>query len=159
MKNYKKIIILSILFIAIAGFALAPASAVKTSDYKYKVNYKSDVWGGGVIKNTPTKKVILYSGFNGINLNPEKTIYKKGKYLKYKVTYTSHGTIYDRNMIQKVTTKYRYYNYKQGKYLNKYSYKTIYAKQVYGGGNSVSYTSNKNWVPLTATVYMKNIKY
>lgn len=159
--NKKKILVILLLVGVVAAFTLAPVSAAKVKNYKVTITNKN-VWGGGVISNTPSKKVTLYSGGkNGINYNPQKHDFKKSKYVRYKVSYTSHGTIYDQNLIYKAKIKYKKYDYKKGKYVNKYSYKTINKniKGHYGGGNTISYTSNKNWVPVSATIYMKNIKH
>ncbi|BBL62779.1 hypothetical protein MARBORIA2_11110 [Methanobrevibacter arboriphilus] len=157
--NNKKTIILGVMFLAVIGLCLAPASASKTSHYTVKINNK-DVFGKTVVKNTPTKKVTHTIGWKkGINYYDDKTNYKKAKYFKYRTTLSSHGNIYDKQYITKAKIKYRLYNYKVGKFSNKYSYKTIYAKVFSGGGNTVSYTANKNWVPIKTLVYMKNIKY
>lgn len=48
--NNKKIIILGVMFLAVIGLCLAPASASKTSHYTVKINNK-DVFGKTVVKN------------------------------------------------------------------------------------------------------------
>lgn len=148
-----------VLFVAIAGFCLAPASATKTSYYSVKIDNQK-YYGIYTWSNTASKKVILYTyNKQGINTYKYKTIDKKSKNVQYKTQFTSHGNFYDKNIITKAKIKYKKYNPKTGKYLNKYSYKTVKGKSyINSGGNTISYTSKKNWVPVSSTVYIKNIK-
>ncbi|MEA4957763.1 hypothetical protein SDC9_33942 [bioreactor metagenome] len=156
--NNKKAMILGLMFLAVMVLCLAPSSASKTTHYKVKISNK-DVFGKTVVKNTPIKKVTHTIGWKqGINYYTDKADYKKSKYFKYKTSFYSHGTIYDKQYITKAKIKYMFYNYNLGKFSDKYSYKTIYAKVFSGGGNTVSYTSGKNWVPIKTLIYMKNIK-
>jgi hypothetical protein len=157
--NKMKIIMFGLLFLGIIGLCLAPASATKTSYYTVKIDNQK-YFGSAVWSNTPSKKVILYTNNKqGINTYTYKITYKKSKNVQYKTEFASHGNIYDKNIITKAKIKYKKYNPKTGKYLNKYSYKTLKGKTyIKGGGNCITYTANKNWVPIQTTLYIKNVK-
>ncbi len=90
MKNYKKIIILSILFVAVAGFALAPASAAKT----YKEVTKMDMWHNEDVEKN-TKKYVVFvwksKGTGGYNINK---IYEKVNKAKTKKDYWGSAYVF-----------------------------------------------------------------
>ena len=146
------------MLIAVLGFTLAPANAYKTTYYKETFTNKN-YDAIDIEENTPTKKVTYYAKFGTVDMRQYKTLYKKTKQIQYESWYSSHGKTFDRQLIQKVVIKYKYYDYKKGKTINKFSYKTLIPKHSYVEANYVIYKANKNWIPVKSTVYMKNIKY
>jgi len=149
--NKKKIVILTILFVAVAGFALAPAEA--SSYKKYKCSFKLKAEPSYAPGYGPTYKEHGYrkewrNGHKGnYGGSAEIYLYKKSN----KVTKKSILRVgeYSINNNFKAVVKFRYWN--GYKYTNKYKTKS-YIK-TYGRANT--YTQTTNWIPYSVKIYTK----
>lgn len=147
--NKKKIIILVILFIAIAGFALAPASAAK---YKGSFKLKYEGFPGPTYKNDGYKKEWRNGHNSKYGGSAEIYMYKNGKKVKkYSTLRVAYNSPYAEGSF-KAKVKFRYWN--GYKYTNSYKTKT-YTKK-YGlayAGPKYSHIATTNWIPWVVKIY------
>ena len=142
--NKKKIIILAILFVAVAGLALAPASeAAKT--------YKT---GKLYFKQEPDKR---HSSFVTKKLNKNSAIW--GFYV-----YPKGNSQYSANTVYVGTNKYidTKPDYKPTKIVIKFKKKvkgkTYYSTKTFYSKYGVSYQPKNNYQPYYCIVYYKKVK-